>query len=144
MALFAALTAIACDSSPKLPPPAIVQGPHGGAAYDLREGVGFAEVVNDPPLERGREETPTAIVIYFLGPDGKKAMTPAPTDVTMMEIVKTEKTSIPLKSSPDSSDPAGGAKFVSEPGLYALGTIRAEVGAQVEGKVISFSIGADR
>ena len=66
--LFISLVSIAtfvasgCGSSDPVPPPAIVQGPHQGQAYNLGEGVGYAEVVNDPPIERGREETPTAFV----------------------------------------------------------------------------------
>lgn len=139
-----ALGSTGCGSGPPVPPPAIVQGPHGGIAYNLGEGVGYAEVLNDPQVERSREETPTALVVYYLGTDGTSAMTPAPSAVSFTPYSKTESTKVPLEAGPESSDPAGASRFVSKPGPFTLGTSRGTVSGQREGKVISFSIAADR
>ncbi len=63
---------------------ASANGPHGGVLVGLPGEAGFAEVfTEDAPAKGQRRGAPKAIVAYFLAPDMKSALSPAPADVVV-------------------------------------------------------------
>jgi hypothetical protein len=116
-------------------------GPHEGMAYALPEGQGYAEVVNEPPVEERGVKTPTSIVVYFLGGDAKSPSTLTPTEVKfVVNPGKNDTKTIPLKAEPKAGDPASGNRFVSEPGPYRLSELRGELLATVGANAIKVPV----
>ena len=67
-----------CNPQGSSAPPQVMTGPHSGTTIRLPGDKGFVELSND--LTEGRDRgsrAPTAIVTYFLKPDGVSAMEPA-------------------------------------------------------------------
>src|SRR5689334_10919189 len=117
-ALLGALAAPGCGvSSPPEVGGARV-GPHGGPAVALPAEKGYGEVV----LERGPSGKKVAaprLVVYFLGPDLKGPLLPAPTDVRLNVITpEGEPSTVSLAPEPDAKRQAGVARFASPPGKY--------------------------
>jgi len=55
--------------------------PHGGNLIALPSDKGFAELMTERNAARGKGAKTTRILAYFYQPDGKTALSPAPTDV---------------------------------------------------------------
>lgn len=120
--------------SPPAPKDAPTVGPHQGTAFALPNGSGLVEIVNEPePSDRGKAAS-TAIVAYFLQPDGRTALSPAPTNVKVrLDVGKDSAANLDLKPEPKSGDPASAARFTTKTGPYALPDIRGELSATVGG-----------
>jgi hypothetical protein len=109
----------------------------------LPDDKGFVELVNEPAVTDRRNPQPTSLVAYFLQPDARSAMTPSPTDVGMQidpgrgSRKRTEATALPLGAEPKADDPAGGSRFASKVGPYALSGIRGTLKAKVGGQDVS-------
>jgi hypothetical protein len=131
----AVLTAGCGEASRSVVAPAIARGPHDGTAYPLPDDQGFAEIVNEPPVNDRRTDTTTAIAVYFLQPDGKTALAPPPTEVSIrIEMGRQKPETLALKSEPKSDDPAGASRFVSKRGPYVIEGLRGRLKATVAGK----------
>lgn len=115
-------------------------GPHHGTAFALPQDAGLAEVVNEPEPE-GRSDPVTSIVVYFLMPDGKTPLTPAPTDVRVVVSAGRKKPeTLELKAEPKSDDPSGGARFASKTGPYLLPDLHGQLSAKVGGAEFKASL----
>lgn len=144
LAVLFALGTAGCDRSVSPPPPpkdAAVAGPHDGVAYALPDGVGYAEVVNEPPVT-DRAETPTSVVVYFLASDAKAPLTPSPTDVKL-QIDRARKGSetLALKAEPKSG---GANRFASAPGPNDVQALHGRLTAKLGGKPINILISGAR
>jgi hypothetical protein len=140
----AGLGLIGCGNSlpdpvvPSAPPPKA--GPHGGLAYALPDELGYAEIVNEPPVEGRGEKVSTSIVVYFLSPDVKQSGK-TPSDVKfILKRGKTDSRTLTLKAEPKSGDSSGQSRFVSESGPFRVEDLRGDLTASVEGKPVSISV----
>lgn len=147
-AVLPGLSLLGCGGSPSLPPlpkDAPTVGPHQGTAYALPGGLGYAEVVNDPRAGERDRAAPTALVVYFLGPDTKAALTPPPSDVKVqVSSGRTKGQAVPLKADPRPDDPAGGSRFATAPGPYQLEEFRGDLTAKAGATAIKIPIAGAR
>jgi hypothetical protein len=121
-------------------------GPHRGTTIRLPDDKGFVELTNEPDESGRGSRDPTAIVAYFLKPDGASAMEPTPSDVKI-EVANTRKKrseTISLAAEPKSDDPAGGSRFASKPGAHHLASLRGTLNATIDGKEVSLSVTGSR
>jgi hypothetical protein len=134
-----------CDSAPSTPPQVMV-GPHGGTTIRLPDDKGFVELTNEPEVRGRGSAEPTALVAYFLKPDGASAMEPAPSDVSLVVAQARKKGSetIPLSAEPKSDDPAGGSRFASKPGSQHLAMLRGTLNAKIDGQEVSLPVSGSR
>ena len=73
-----------CSGSGSTAGEGIGGGPHGGVVVALPGDAGVAEVLTEDAATKGpaaARRVPKAVVVYFLGPDKKTALSPAPTGV---------------------------------------------------------------
>jgi hypothetical protein len=116
-------------------------GPHGGVIVSLPGEAGVAEVLTEEAAaskgQRQRGRAPKAVVVYFLGPDKKTAVSPLPTGVGVKMLGGETAPAITLGHAPDSKDPAGAGRFASPVGDYDLGGRRAELTADVGGQKVA-------
>ena len=119
----------------------VADGPHGGLVVPLPGNSGFAEILNEEPTaaagSRQRGRVPKAVVVYFLGPDKKTALSPAPTSVGVKFVGETAGTTITLGPAPDPKDPVGTGRFASAVGDFDLSGRRAELTADLGGRKVT-------
>ena len=110
--------AAGCGETPPPPPPSRVSavGPHQGPTLVLPKRAGLAELVNEPePADR--DDVATSLVIYFLAPDGKTPLTPAPAEVRIdLDLGGGKSETLELRAEPRGGDPSGGPGSRPEPG----------------------------
>jgi hypothetical protein len=114
-------------------------GPHQGVIVPLPGDSGFAEVLTEEPAAKAparRGHPPKAVVVYFLGPDQKAALSPAPTGVGVKILGNETAETVALNSAPAPKDPAGASRFASAVGNYDLAGRRAELSADVGGQKV--------
>jgi hypothetical protein len=142
--LVLAALVLGCDATPG-PPPQVMAGPHRGTTIRLPEDKGFVELTNEPEIALRKKDQITSIVAYFLKIDGKSALEPPPTDVTIVvDRAKTGSETIPLAAEPKSDDPAGGSRFASKPGAHHLAMLRGTLKAKIAGQDISIAVSGSR
>lgn len=145
---FVGLGTLGCGGAPTLPPlpkDAPTVGPHKGPAYALPGGLGYAEIVNEPGADGRDRAAPTAIVVYFLGPDAKASLTPAPTDVKfLVNSGRGKSQSVALKAEPKADGPAGEGRFASAPGPYQIEELRGELTAKAGDAPVKIPIAGAR
>lgn len=110
-------------------------GPHGGFAAALPNNQGFAEVVIEADAAGAGAAPRTQVVVYFLAPDLKSALTALPTGVSVrLMFPDKDAETIPLSAQAKADDPTGGGRFASNPGQYFLdepiGELTATLGGQ--------------
>ena len=130
------------------PPAAPVPRPHGGTTLVLPEGLGYAELVNEPEVSGDRAKTPTSLVVYFLAPDGGSALSPLPSEVKAsvelsLSRMKKQET-LELASHPKSDDPVGSARFASMAGPYNLGVLRGEISGKLGTQTFKLTLAGGR
>jgi hypothetical protein len=146
-AVLTAATALAgCMSWAPAPPAQVMKGPHEGTAIRLPGDKGFVELVNEPPVDSRGRNVSTSIVAYFLQPDGRSPLSPAPSDVRFEVAPEARKgaQTLPLAAAPKADDPAGAARFASKPGPYDLAALRGQLAATVGGQPVAVEIKAGR
>ena len=79
----------------------------------------------------------TTIIAYLLEPDLKTALAQTPTSVQVKVGTPKGEQVVTLKPAPDSADPVGGGRFISEFGPFDLQGTGGEVTVQVGGKTLS-------
>lgn len=134
------LTFVGCSPMPPAAPPTVVKGPHEGTTIRLPDDKGFVEIVNEPRLGERDDVGQTALVAYFLQPDGRSPMSPAPTDVKFdikLAARNSAPQSVKMAADPKTSDAAGAARFASKPGTYNLVNVRGRITASIGGKEVS-------
>jgi hypothetical protein len=109
---------------------------HGGIMVPLADNEAYVELLNGNP-EKGVKDPGTPIVAYVLQPDMKTPLAEAPTSVEVKIGTPKGDQVVPLKAAPDSGDPAGSTRFLSEPGPFVLNQIGGEVTVQVGGKSLT-------
>ncbi len=114
-------------------------GPHGGSAYALPGGRGYAELIiaQVPDDPTGIQ---AVVQVFLLAPDleARRPMDqPWPNDVRVsLELPDDERIDLDLRLEPDETDPTGvgAARFVSPAGPYVsdqmFGTLRMTVDGQ--------------
>ena len=122
-----------CGDSVSPTPAVIAQGPHGGVARRLPGDAGFVEIVNDPEVDRGAR-APTAIVAYFLLPDGTTPLSPLPSGVAFTPAGRGASAAVKLEPSPKADDPTGAGRFASKAGPYQLEALRGTLAGKVGGQ----------
>jgi hypothetical protein len=133
LALLATATCAGCGVGvvPSAVPP--TSALHGGILVPLPEQKGFVELLNDK-MEKRYGVYETTIVAYLLQPDQKTPLQPKPTNVSIkLDTAKGQK-SIPLVEKPDTADPAGSARFVSDFGPFELNQRGGELSFALDGK----------
>jgi hypothetical protein len=135
-----------CDSGSSTPPAAVMVGPHRGTTIRLPDDKGYVELTNEPEVTGRGSREPTAIVAYFLKPDGASTMERAPSDVRLVVTeARTKATeTIPLAAEPKSDDPAGGSRFVSKPGPHHLAVLRGQLNVKIDGQEVSLPVSGSR
>jgi hypothetical protein len=140
--LFGCAVAFAgCDAAP-IPEPVVLVGPHQGTMIRLTDGKGFVELTNEPPVTNRSSTESTSLVAYFLQPDGKSALEPAPTDVQFIvdqgrARKKGDVSAVALSADAKPDDPAGSGRFASKPGRYQLTALRGRLSAKLAGQEVS-------
>ena len=138
LALVLAVVAAGCGG-PKVDYKAmsnVVPGPHGGPAYLLPERVGYVEIVNDPVVDP-RSDEDTSLVLYFLNPDARTSLNPAPKNVVVRLWHEQKFRKVNLATSPQPNDPAGGSRYITPPGPLGLAGLRGTISAEIGGRRIS-------
>jgi hypothetical protein len=110
----------------------------------LPDGLGYAELVNDPKADERERTAPTALVVYFLKPDAKTSASPPPTEVKFQANLGRKMQTIELKPAPKSDDPAGEGRFASQPGPYRLEELRGDLTAKAGTTPVKLSISGAR
>ncbi|HEY2156041.1 MAG TPA: hypothetical protein VGH33_10460 [Isosphaeraceae bacterium] len=133
--------AIAGCSGSNAGPGAEAGGPHGGVFVSLPGEAGVAEILTEEEAaakgQRQRGRTPKSVVVYFLGPDKKTALSPLPTAVGVKFLGADSVPAITLGPAPDSKDPSGAGRFASPVGDYDLSGRRAELTADLGGQKVA-------
>src|SRR5262245_52797683 len=83
--------------------------PHGGAIFALPGEKGFGELVveYEKGAKRAKGGAKSQVVVYFLQPDRKSAMTAPPSAVSArLDLPDGEPVTVALKSQPNPRDPA--------------------------------------
>ena len=148
--LLVVLVAFVCEGcgDGSVPAATSMPRPHGGTTLRLPDDLGYAELVNEPEPTGAREGDKTALVVYFLSPDGTTAMSPAPSEVTAkVELAVSRKNSqqtLELKKEPRSDDPAGSSRFASALGSYNLGSMRGQLTGNAGSKPFVLTIAGGR
>jgi hypothetical protein len=127
--------------------PEVMLGPHRGTTIRLPDDKGFVELTNEPEVRGRGGREPTAIVAYFLKPDGVSTMEPAPSDVRLVLAQPGKKGSgetIPLSAEPKSDDPTGAGRFASKLGQHHLVTLRGTLSAKIDGQDVSLPVAGSR
>jgi hypothetical protein len=109
---------------------------HGGVLVPLTDKEAYVELVNGDRKKKGNTYD-TTIVAYLLQPDLKTALAETPTSVQVKIGTAKGDQVVALKAAPDSTDPVGSSRFVSEPGPFDLHQTGGEVTVQVGGKSLS-------
>jgi hypothetical protein len=145
---FLGIGLVGCGGSPNLPAmpkDAPTVGPHGGTAFALPDGMGYAEVVNDPPPGERDRSAPTSLVVYFLQPDAKTALSTPPTEVKVQGGTgRNTAQSVALKAEPKADDPAGASRFATPRGAYQLDEFRGELTAKAGSTPVKITIAGAR
>jgi hypothetical protein len=117
--------------------PNLTVGPHGGAAISLPRSKGFGEVCLEQQIVKGKP-TQACIAVYFLQPDGKTALATHPSNVAVavMPPGQGASRSLSVRAVAKSGDPAGSARFVTDPSDLDVDDIRGEVTATLDGETI--------
>ena len=115
-------------------------GPHGGRAYPLPGGAGFVEVLHETvgtPVPK--KALPVVMAVYFLGPDRKASLSPAPSNVSVTATLPGNEASqaIQLTPTPKAGDPAGAVRYASNQGAFDADEISGEVKATVGGGAVT-------
>jgi len=100
-----------CGPRPALGP--AVEAPHRGVLLRLPEDFGYAEILVEP--DRTPKSGRTELVAYFLGPDAKSPLDPAPSHVSLDLYLAEPKarSASTLKSAPRPGDKSGAARFAA-------------------------------
>jgi hypothetical protein len=147
------LALVGCNSSEPVSEGALPPGPHRGTIVRLPDDKGFAEILNEPPVEDRRNPTPTAIVAYFLKSDSKTPLETMPTAVAFAMASggrgsrgkqTTATQAIPLSPEPKSDDPSGTARFASKVGPYLLEAVRGTLSATIDGQKLDIQFSGGR
>jgi hypothetical protein len=117
------------QSYPEIPK-GISQGPHGGMAFELSDGLGYCELKYETKGTGAASKTELAV--YFLQPDGKTAISPAPTDA--QAVIEATGDTVKLQAAAAPSDDAGGARFIFPPGSVDEDQLQGELSATIDGK----------
>jgi hypothetical protein len=135
--LIAAGTLVGCGPPPvvesTVPPPS---EHHGGVLVPLTDKQAYVELLNGK-RETKNKVSQTNIVAYLLQPDLKTPFSETPKSVQVKIGTPKGEQTVTLKAEPDSTDPIGGARFVSAPGPYELNQSGGEVIVQVGGLTLS-------
>jgi hypothetical protein len=109
---------------------------HGGIVIPFPDKNGLIELLNGEGKRTAATFEPT-VVAYFLQSDGKTALAILPAEVVVkLDTAQGQKT-ITLKPKPETSDPVGSGRFVSDPGPYDLTQRGGEISLNVGGKSLS-------
>lgn len=122
-----------------------VAAPHGGFLVDLPEGKGHIELSIEPGKSKGNKKVDQSIiVIFFLSPDCKSAILPAPSDVSLKMLFNGAEGSVNLLPQPkDKADPTDPGRFASEPiSSSPHSELQGELTATLGGSVIKVPIQA--
>jgi hypothetical protein len=117
---------------PPIPPTSAL---HGGILVPLPEDRGYVELVNGQRTSRSRTVI-TTIVAYLMQSDQKTALTSTPSSVSVKLLTPKGQKEVPLKHTPEPGDPAGTARFVSEPGPLELNGAGGEITVVLDGKTL--------
>jgi hypothetical protein len=118
---------------------AAIAAPHAGTVGPIPGDLGYVEILFEPPLKAGTR-APSAMVAYFLGTDGKTALTPAPTDVSITYTVDRMPKTTTLKASPKTGDPAGASRFASDPTAITEPRLEGDLSASINGQTVTVPI----
>jgi hypothetical protein len=109
---------------------------HGGILIPLPEDQGYVELLNDK-RERKYGVFQTNIVAYLLQPDQKTPYSGKATKVSIKLDTPRGAETIALVPKPEPGDPAAGARYVSEFGLYDLAQRGGEIIVAIDGKTLT-------
>jgi hypothetical protein len=109
---------------------------HGGVIVPLTDNQAYVELLNGERKKKGSTYE-TTIVAYLLAPDLKTSLADAPTSVQVKIGTPKGDQVVKLERSPDSADPVGGSRFISEFGPFDLVQTGGEVTVEVSGKTLS-------
>jgi hypothetical protein len=116
---------------------------HGGILVPLAESENYVELLNGKSVKKGKA-LETDLVAYVLKGDRKSPVSELPPSIEVRIDTPKGTQVVPLKSAPDSSDPAGSSRFVSAPGPFQLNQTGGEVTLQVNGKSLTASFRGPR
>ena len=136
--LFVACGVLAgCSGPPTADRTATRTGPHGGPAVPLPDGQGYGEVVieSEPNARKGGAPLVSA---YFFRNDLKAPLDALPTAVSVKLMEPGGgSTEFPLAHKPRAKDPAGAARFVSQPVSQPTDPLIGELTVTVGGRNVS-------
>jgi hypothetical protein len=106
---------------------------HGGTIVALPGNRGFAEILNEVKPE-ARSST---VVVYFVQPDMKSPLSPAPSDVRLKIQLGRKDSIVRLAPDPATGDPLAAARFASPPGNYPWEARENELIATIDGQSVT-------
>jgi hypothetical protein len=119
---------------------ATVAAPHGGAISPLPGNRGYGESLIEPGAKPGTRPTSSAIVVYFLGPDGKSPMAPTPSGVSLSYTADRMPKTLNLAHRPKTDDPAGAGRFATDPVPLTESRLEGELTATIEGESVTLPV----
>jgi hypothetical protein len=117
-----------------------IPAPHGGTIIPVPDNRGYGEFLLEPPPKPGGKAAGSAIVVYFLGPDGKSPMAPAPSSVSVSYTVDRATKTVNLSHKPNADDPAGRSRFATDPLSLAENRLEGDLNATIQGDAVSLPI----
>jgi hypothetical protein len=120
-----------------------IAAPHGGFLVDLPDGKGYVELISEVVGSKpGKKSDQSVIAVYFISPDGKSAISPAPSDVSFKLSINGAENSVSLQPLPkDKADPIDAGRFASAPGNYsARSEVQGELTATLDGAAVALPI----
>jgi hypothetical protein len=117
-----------------------IPAPHGGIISPLPDNRGYGEVLLEPPPKPGGKAAGSAIVVYFLGPDGKSPMAPLPSSVSVSYTIDRATKTVNLSHKPNADDSAGHSRFATDPLILAENRLEGDLNATIKGGAVSLPI----
>jgi hypothetical protein len=138
-----------CSGSTQVANPDKRIGPHQGTLLKLPEGKGYAEVLEAGQSKgraAARQGAQAQILVYFLDAELKAPASVSPSGVVVKLTIVTGKPAetVTLEAAPEVSDPLGGKRFASKPGIYQLTSVHGELSATLDGQPFSAEFDAIR
>jgi hypothetical protein len=121
--------------------PTTPAGPgHGGQLFEMPGKVGWVEVASEIVPDEKSRSGKTILYVYFLRPDARTIVTPAPTNPGITLELPSGRKSVPLSSRVRANDPNKDVGFATPPGSYqGHENLSGEVTATIDGQPVTVS-----
>lgn len=117
--------------------------PHGGQLFPMPGKSGWVEIASETVGQEANKNRKTILYVYFLRPDARTLVTPAPSNAALTLDLPSGRASVPLSSRVLPTDPNKDVGFATPPGAYqGHENLSGEVSASIDGQNVTVAFAA--